>query len=117
MGSSSSNYIGVFIMDLITGGLYQGQDNYISENYEKGFELYPFVREAFSQGLPEEEIFLKIMDENPPAINALEIGAGMIPVDSFDREFREVYGRIVCKLSDKSKRVIRMVCNLPIVIK
>lgn len=104
-------------MDLITGGLYQGQDNYIKENYKNSLELYSFVRNQFMKKLDEEEIVALVLSQNVEVINALEIGAGMIPVDSFERDFREVYGRIVCRLSMKANKVIRMVCGIAVVIK
>ena len=106
-------------MDLITGGLYQGQENYIKENYKSSFELLPFVCEYLKAGEDETGILDKVFEKTKEAeaVLAVEIGAGMIPVDPLERELREIYGRTVCELSKRADRVIRMVCGLTVVIK
>lgn len=106
-------------MDLITGGLYQGQDKYIKENYNDSFELYPFVEEEYKKRVSEEDIISKALlkAKNCEAVNALEIGAGMIPISKEERNFREIYGRVVCSVADESDKVVRILCGLPTVIK
>lgn len=104
-------------MDLITGGLYQGQDNFIKENYKSSLELYSFVRSELVKGLDEDAIASLVLSKEVEAVNALEIGAGMIPVETFERDLREVYGRIVCRLSKEANKVIRMICGIAVVIK
>ena len=46
-----------------------------------------------------------------------EIGYGLVPVDAFEREYRETVGRCCCKIAGEAGRVIRVVCGLPQEIK
>ncbi len=46
-----------------------------------------------------------------------EIGCGIIPLDSFEREYREIYGRMMCRIAQNAKRVTRLVCGVHQVIK
>ena len=41
-----------------------------------------------------------------------EIGSGIIPMDGFEREYREVHGRICCRLAQEADAVIRVVCGI-----
>lgn len=41
-----------------------------------------------------------------------EIGCGVVPLDPTEREWREVTGRICCKLAEKAERVDRIFCGL-----
>ena len=42
-----------------------------------------------------------------------ELGCGIVPVDAFDREWREVTGRICCELAKRAQAVYRMTCGIP----
>ena len=104
-------------MDLITGGLYQGQEEYIKENYESCLDLLESVRGLLSEGKNEDEIIECVLDKNSDAVLAIEIGAGLIPVDSFERNLREVYGRCSCEVAKKADRVIKFTCGIKTYIK
>lgn len=41
-----------------------------------------------------------------------EIGLGIVPLDPFEREYREETGRICCLLASESEQVWRVVCGL-----
>lgn len=41
-----------------------------------------------------------------------EIGLGIVPLDPFEREYREETGRICCLLAAESEQVWRVVCGL-----
>ena len=41
-----------------------------------------------------------------------EIGCGIVPMDGFEREYREVHGRICCRLAQEADAVIRVVCGI-----
>ena len=41
-----------------------------------------------------------------------ESGCGVVPLDPTEREWREVTGRICCKLVEKAERVDRIFCGL-----
>ncbi len=46
-----------------------------------------------------------------------EVGSGVIPLDARDREVREATGRLCNRLAQHAKKVVRLVCGIPIVIK
>ena len=41
-----------------------------------------------------------------------EIGNGIVPVDSAEREYREQTGRMLCELAEKASHVERIVCGI-----
>lgn len=46
-----------------------------------------------------------------------EVGAGVVPIDKGDREFRERAGRLSVELANRAEKVVRMVCGIPVVLK
>ena len=46
-----------------------------------------------------------------------EVGYGVVPMDAFDRAYREAVGRICTKLAAYSDEVTRVVCGIGTVIK
>lgn len=41
-----------------------------------------------------------------------EVGSGIVPLDSFEREYRERLGRLLCEIAAKAERVERIVCGI-----
>lgn len=75
--------------------------------------FHSWVRERIRQeGSPEEEA-LAFVEEHPDCIIICdEIGNGIVPVDGFEREYRERTGRILVKLAEKAEEVIRVICGM-----
>ena len=46
-----------------------------------------------------------------------ELGYGVVPIDKFDREYRETTGRVCTRLAKKSKSVVRIICGMECVLK
>lgn len=46
-----------------------------------------------------------------------EVGSGVIPVDAFDREWREAVGRLCCDLAARADIVERVCCGIPLRLK
>ena len=46
-----------------------------------------------------------------------EVGYGVVPVDAFQRAYREAVGRTCTKLASFSRKVTRVVCGIGTVIK
>ena len=60
----------------------------------------------------------KLIDGNPDIIIvSQEVGYGVVPVDAFDRKYREAVGRVCTKLAAYSRKVTRVVCGIGTVIK
>lgn len=59
-----------------------------------------------------------LMEENPNVIIVTnELGYGIVPMERFDREYREKCGRICCELAKEANEVHRVVCGIGEVIK
>lgn len=60
----------------------------------------------------------QILEKNPGIIIcSTELGCGIVPVDAFDREWREVTGRMCCMLAKKADAVYRVNCGIGVRIK
>ncbi len=60
----------------------------------------------------------RLLAENKTAVITLtELGCGIVPVDAFDRSFRETTGRIGCRLAGEAEAVYRVICGIPSRIK
>ena len=46
-----------------------------------------------------------------------ELGYGIVPIDPFDRSWRELTGRICTELAEHADEVTRVVCGIPVVLK
>lgn len=60
----------------------------------------------------------RLLLENPGAvITADEIGCGVVPVDAFEREYRETDGRICQRIAAAADQVYRVICGIETRIK
>jgi adenosyl cobinamide kinase/adenosyl cobinamide phosphate guanylyltransferase len=46
-----------------------------------------------------------------------EIGYGIVPMEAFEREYREQTGRLCCRIASNATQVYRVVCGIPTRIK
>ncbi len=55
----------------------------------------------------------EILEQNPRVIVTIaELGCGVVPVEAFDRRYREMTGRISCELAKKADAVYRVTCGI-----
>ena len=127
-------------MKFIIGGEFQGKLKYAldianasleeacdisKEEYIKSkkiiYNLNLFIKNNLAEGKTQEvieKIIYKLINENPEiVIVSTEIGYGIVPMDKFDRSYREVTGRICCMIAQKAKEVHRVICGVGTVIK
>lgn len=134
-------------MKLVIGGRAQGKLNYVlqhmtDENYQIYDGVFPDGEELFNRSNrneifivnhfhkwvnkelkenrnPEEK--LKAFLERATDINCViisdEIGNGIVPVDAFEREYRERTGRMLIKLAEQADEVVRVLCGIGQTIK
>ena len=63
-------------------------------------------------GCPEDEI-MSFLDCNEDCIIICdEIGNGIVPIDPFEREYRERTGRILVQLAMRAEEVERIICGI-----
>lgn len=96
-------------------------------NYEEIFcvkavnHFHRFVLRNMERFGTEEdmELFVQmLMEENSDIILiGDEIGCGIVPLEQKDRDYREIYGRIMCLLTQRAKKVTRIICGICQVIK
>ena len=131
-------------MVLITGGAYQGKTDFAKEvicekngtvleekiadggladkEQMKEAVLITNLHSWIARLLREEKDPQKEMEEvlkkNPDVILEVnELGCGIGPVDAFDRNWREVTGRICCRLAKQADAVYRVFCGIGTKIK
>lgn len=125
-------------MRLITGGCFQGKLVFAKQLFQKE----PFVADGMSCSIEEaiqgdilhhfHEMIkqtLKRGDDPLDLANRLieegrhltilvnEQGCGIVPMDAFDREYRETVGRICCILAKHATEVYRVTCGIAIKLK
>lgn len=127
-------------MNLVIGGAYQGKLAFAQKEYQlfapedwadgetcsqkeifsrrgiNHFHLY--VRRMLESG--EEVSFLaeELLKKNPQAVVVTtELGYGVVPMEAFDRNYRESCGRLCTRLAEASSRVHRVICGIGTVIK
>ena len=122
-------------MDLFVGGKAQGKLNYVLNKYDLSFnqvldgeninniseiENYKVFnhfniwvknmllnsRDVYN----EIELILKI---NPEIIIISDdLGNGIVPIDKFERNYREFLGRVLCTIAQKSVNMERIICGI-----
>jgi adenosyl cobinamide kinase/adenosyl cobinamide phosphate guanylyltransferase len=72
--------------------------------------------------LKEEQDIYTLVDQilaiNPEIVIIVdELGCGIVPMNPYDRRYREQTGRICCKLAREAEEVHRVICGIGTVIK
>lgn len=117
---------------LILGGAYQGKRAYAEmifpgltwadgeeipfreiENAAAIDRFHLLVKRWMLAGKSAEDLTEKILGMNRKIIILCdEIGCGLVPVDAFEREYREAAGRVCVELAEHARRVDRAVCGI-----
>ena len=75
--------------------------------------FHAWMRASIRQGKNVEQEILEFISNAPGCIVISdEIGNGIVPIDSFEREYRERTGRILVKLAEQADEVVRVVCGI-----
>ena len=124
-------------MEMIIGGACQGKKALASKKYpdiiwvngreadwdsirtaQGIFGFHEFIRREMQADKDVSELAECLIDCNPDVILVSdEVGYGVVPMDKFDRAYREAVGRICTKLAAHSREVTRVVCGIGMVIK
>ena len=99
----------------------------MDETYNKVEDLYGatiinhyhlIIKRLLKEKQDPELIMEEIISKNPDVyIVSTEIGYGIVPMDAFEREYRERTGRICCKIAEKANEVYRVLCGIEVRIK
>lgn len=117
-------------MELYIGGAAQNKLEYVKRENSAAEtviinNLHTSIKEKLSSGLSQAQIWDEIQamivqteDEGKKLIFISdEIGNGIVPADPFERQWREVTGRILCSIAALAQKVVRIVAGLAQVIK
>lgn len=126
-------------MKLIIGGAFQGKKEYVKTRFGLGedqmkdgakagyddifqclciYHFHEWVKKALREDWDLEDLGKKLMERNPEIlVISNELGYGVVPIDAFDRKYRETTGRICTALAKECDQVIRVVCGMGTVIK
>lgn len=124
-------------MEMIIGGAFQGKSAYAEQKYpdkawisggsaseedllraEGVIGFHEYIRKEMKAGKDVSGLAGRLIRENPGVVLVSdEVGYGVVPVDAFDRAYREAVGRVCTELAAFSSRVVRVVCGIGTVIK
>ncbi|MFR8167464.1 MAG: bifunctional adenosylcobinamide kinase/adenosylcobinamide-phosphate guanylyltransferase [Lachnospiraceae bacterium] len=75
--------------------------------------LHTFIKTSMQRGENPKESVLDFITKYPDCILISdEIGNGIVPMDAFEREYREQTGRILIELAKEAEEVIRVICGI-----
>lgn len=106
-------------MRLVIGGIHQGKRTFAHTLSDHVYEdLHLAIRESMLAGDDPCALAERIADEYADgAITVAETGCGLIPMEAFEREYRECVGRISCRLAAQAEAVYRVNCGIAVRIK
>lgn len=125
-------------MELIIGGMAQGKRSYVKaqhpeitneeifdggrlsrENYQSSLKqpvidrFHLLIRFLLTEGMNVESFIEELILKNPSVIIICdEVGLGIVPMEAFEREYRETVGRVLILLAKRATRVSRMICGM-----
>lgn len=122
-------------MKLVIGGYAQGKLRYAVQRY--GLEtcriwdaelpkkdggqgeiilvnhLQEWIKRRISENqCPEDEICAFLKKHPNCVLISDEIGNGIVPIEAFEREYRERTGRILVELAKEAEEVVRVICGI-----
>lgn len=124
-------------MEMIIGGAFQGKSAWAREahpgiSWKNGADLektelmmaegvldfQEFIKKELKAGHDVSDLAEELWEKNPDIVLvSQEVGYGVVPMDAFDRKYREAVGRVCTRLAAKSSKVTRVVCGIGTVIK
>ena len=82
------------------------------------YHFHEYVKRRMQDGLEYKNLPAEILKKNPQlVIVSNELGYGVVPIEAFDRRYREDTGRICCELAAASEEVWRVYCGIGTPIK
>lgn len=123
-------------MIMIIGGAFSGKSAYARERFPIPFvraedagredlfslpgvlNLEGFLRRELLAGQSLAGFAEELYARNPSLVFTVqEVGCGIVPLDAFERRYRETVGRISTALAARSEEVIRLYAGIPVRIK
>ena len=81
-------------------------------------DLHADIRKCMECGQDPWALAEQVQLSHPRGVITIaELGCGLIPTNDFEREYREMVGRISCELAKKADAVYRICCGIETRIK
>lgn len=75
--------------------------------------LHLYIKRRLSESVHPLDEIKEFLNHNKNIVVVCdEIGYGIVPMTKFDREYRELTGRIGCCIAKEAKEVIRVICGI-----
>lgn len=122
-------------MILIVGGTYQGKEQFAKQLIPSGLwvdgatcemkdifrsegilNFHSYIRRAMLEKWDLSKV-PEYLIKHTSVVVTDEIGYGIVPMDAFEREYREKTGRICTELASGAEKVYRVICGIGTVIK
>lgn len=126
-------------MILIVGGTFQGKKAFAEkllngkrEDFTDGtscafsdiyhakvlFHFHEYIRRMLEQEMSVQDLAEQLRMKNPDLVLiSNELGYGVVPMDVFDRNYRETTGRVCTEIASEADAVYRVVCGIGTKIK
>ncbi len=110
-------------MILIVGGAWQGKGAFAKQLQKEAEaagvaaplveQLHLRIRKDLQEGKDTKERLAALLLTSPGAIVTCdEVGCGLVPMDAFERQWREEVGRLCCWLAEEAEAVYRLQCGI-----
>ena len=124
-------------LKMVIGGAFQGKRKFAEQTYgniqwadgadcpEEAlytcggiFHFEEYIKRRMKKGDNLDGLVHSIAERSPGlVVVSREIGYGLVPVDAFEREYREKTGRICTELAALASRVDRVICGIGVPLK
>ena len=96
-------------------------DEVLTDNSPVVYNFNILIKELLklydNEDVVKEKINSMLKNNRKLVIISNEIGYGIVPIDKFERRYRELTGRICCQVAKESEEVHRVICGIGTVIK
>ncbi len=76
-------------------------------------QFHLWIRKWMEEHRDPYDMTNNILKKNPNVIITLaQVGCGVVPIEAFDRQYRETVGRIGCLLAEQAREVYLVSCGL-----
>ena len=86
--------------------------------WHKLFHFHEYIRRMLEQEMSVQDLAEQLWMKNPDLVLiSNELGYGVVPMDVFDRNYRETTGRVCTEIASEADAVYRVVCGIGTKIK
>ena len=119
-GASSGKYDRVLSLGYATTDIIDCSQQDITQHlaYKVVYKLHTLVDSLMKQSIEPKAYIQALMKQSSiEVIVCDEVGCGVVPMERYEREFRECVGRICCEIAKEATVVERVYCGIVTVIK